>query len=120
MKTRGQSAGRDQGRDADPFVLAQLLYVFTCTIDGEDYPVALVQALDAPRGHTTKKEKDLGLIRRRARPRKESEFISLHSIVRGAVAIQDLDCQEQDEYFLYNYLDFDMFLRTWQLVPDNM
>ncbi|KAL1672401.1 hypothetical protein EV122DRAFT_224743, partial [Schizophyllum commune] len=120
MKTRGQSAGRDQGRNADPFVLAQLLYVFTCTIDGEDYPVALVQALDAPRGHTTKKEKDLGLIRRRARPRKESEFISLHSIVRGAVAIQDLDCQEQDEYFLYNYLDFDMFLRTWQLVPDNM
>ncbi|KAL1754191.1 hypothetical protein FB107DRAFT_276040 [Schizophyllum commune] len=119
LKTRGQSAGRQQGRNADPFVLAQLLYVFTCSIDGKDYPVALVHALDATRGHTTKEERDLGLIRRRARPRKDSEFVSLHSVVRGAVAIQDLDCQERDEYFLYNYLDFDMFLHMTGTLTQN-
>lgn len=74
--------------------------------------------MDASHGPVTRKEKDLGLIRRRARPRREAEFISLHCIVRGTVMIQDMSCQEGDEYILYNYLDSDMFLRTWSLVPD--
>ncbi|KAI5822710.1 hypothetical protein K523DRAFT_317926 [Schizophyllum commune Tattone D] len=101
----------------DP-IFARLLYVFTCTFDGKDYPIALVQAYDAPCGHVSKVDKELGLVRRRARPRQDTEFVSLHSIIRGAVMIQDLECQEGDEYLLYNYLDSDMFLRTWRLVPD--
>ncbi|KAL1661524.1 hypothetical protein GGF50DRAFT_60902 [Schizophyllum commune] len=101
----------------DP-IFARLLYVFTCTFNGKDYPIALVQAYDAPCGHVSKVDKELGLVRRRARPRQDAEFVSLHSIIRGTVMIQDLECQEGDEYLLYNYLDSDMFLRTWRLVPD--
>ena len=117
LRSRG-AAGRRTIPVSDEPIFARLIYVFTCTFDGDEYPIALVQAYDAPCGHISKVDRELGLVRRRARPRQEAEFVSLHSIIRGTVMIQDLECQEGDEYFLYNYLDADMFLRTWRLVPD--
>ncbi|KAL1673601.1 hypothetical protein EV122DRAFT_222273, partial [Schizophyllum commune] len=117
IRSRG-AVGRRTIPVSDEPIFARLIYVFTCTFDGDEYPIALVQAYDAPCGHISKVDRELGLVRRRARPRQEAEFVSLHSIIRGTVMIQDLECQEGDEYFLYNYLDADMFLRTWRLVPD--
>ncbi|KAJ7265517.1 hypothetical protein C8J57DRAFT_992587, partial [Mycena rebaudengoi] len=70
---------------------------------------ALVQPMDAGTGQLTSKDKALGFYRVRAKPRQNSEFISVHSIVRGALLVPAGD--RHGEYLVVDVVDEDMFLR---------
>ncbi|KAJ7914598.1 hypothetical protein B0H13DRAFT_2250692 [Mycena leptocephala] len=75
----------------DKPIFAQLLYMFSCTVEGKSHHFALILPLDAPTGNVKKKDKLLRFRRVRAQARKNSEFISLHSVIRGAVLVADSD-----------------------------
>ncbi|KAJ7458683.1 hypothetical protein B0H11DRAFT_1737735 [Mycena galericulata] len=70
-------------------IFVRLIYVFTCTIE--------------------KKDKALGFYRIRERERRKAEFISIHSIVRGALLAPDFD--KPGDYLVADDVDSDMFLR---------
>ncbi|KAG2156018.1 uncharacterized protein EDB93DRAFT_1239132 [Suillus bovinus] len=70
--------------------------VGNCTLD-----LALVLPMDA--------SPYLQLTHLHARPAASSEFITLHSIIRGALLVPDFD--NNGDYFLVDYTDTDMFLR---------
>ncbi|KAG1785725.1 uncharacterized protein HD556DRAFT_1450479 [Suillus plorans] len=60
-------------------------------------------------------DQELRLTRLRARPASLSEFITLHSIICGALLIPDF--AHDGDYFLVDTVDTDMFLRTSTLLP---
>ncbi|KAJ7765259.1 hypothetical protein B0H16DRAFT_1310292 [Mycena metata] len=90
-------------------IFVKLIYVFQVTLDEKKYPFALVQPLDAPPGRISAKEKALKLFRVRAKARQAAEFISVHSIVRGAVLVPD--SERDGDYFIMDVVEGDMFLR---------
>ncbi|KAF7967708.1 hypothetical protein HWV62_33335 [Athelia sp. TMB] len=103
-------------------VFAQLILLFNCTVADATHSIALVQPYDEhiPASERPKKDRDLGLLRYRARRRKFSEFISVSSIIRGALLVQDPDVP--DERFVVDVVDTDMFLRLQHLhriTPDS-
>lgn len=75
----------------------------------------MIQPMDAPIGRRTAKDKDLRLIRLRAKPRSQPEFINVRSIRRGAVLVDQ--GEEYGEYYVLDILDGDMFLRVRHLMP---
>ncbi|KAK7027211.1 hypothetical protein R3P38DRAFT_3524967 [Favolaschia claudopus] len=85
-----------------PF-FARLLYLFSCTVEDKSHPFALILPLDAPTGRSRRTDKELRFRRVRAKTRKRSEFISVHSIIRGAVLVPDVD--EVDEFIVFDVLD---------------
>jgi hypothetical protein len=93
----------------DRQIFGRLVYVFTFVVDGETYPLALIHPYDAPVGPRRRKDQELGLIRVRARPRTSAEFISVHSIIRGAYLVQD--SADKTNFFIVDTVDTDMFLR---------
>ena len=95
------------GRD----IFAQLLLVFTCFVNKTPYPLALIQPLDAPIHVQRRKDKDLGFIRVRAKPQQSSEFISVRSIIRGALLVEEFDQKGSGEFLVVDVVDGDMFLR---------
>ncbi|KAK0493804.1 hypothetical protein EDD18DRAFT_1107781 [Armillaria luteobubalina] len=101
-----------------PF-FAQLMMVFTCVIGGKDFPLALVHPFDQPVDAATEKlDDDLGFYRVRARKRKESMFVSVYMIIRGALLVEDFRLKPADEfkeYLIVNYVDSDLFLRMKSL-----
>ncbi|KAJ8690115.1 hypothetical protein PTI98_011573 [Pleurotus ostreatus] len=90
-------------------IVAQLLMVFSITVDEATYDIALVHPLDRPSGVRQQKDIDLQLLRLRGRPRKSAEFVFLSSIIRGALVVPDFI--QQGDYFLVDTVDGDMFLR---------
>ncbi|KAF4576196.1 hypothetical protein EYR36_004173 [Pleurotus pulmonarius] len=72
-------------------IVAQLLMIFTITVNQATYDIALVHSLDRPSGIRQQKDIDLQLLRLRARPRKSAEFIFLSSILRGVLVVPDFD-----------------------------
>ncbi|KAJ7065749.1 hypothetical protein C8F01DRAFT_1228972 [Mycena amicta] len=90
-------------------ILARLLFIFTCKIDQRNHPFALVQALDANVRNPPAKDKALGFRRVRAKPRRDTEFISVHSIIRGALLAPAFD--REGEYLVVDDVDTDMFFR---------
>lgn len=77
---------------ATSFFFAKLILVFTCkTGDAGDYPIAMIQPMDAPIGRQTAKDKALRLIRLHAKPQSQPEFIHVQSIRRGAVLVDQGD-----------------------------
>ncbi|KAJ6520588.1 hypothetical protein DFH09DRAFT_1193954 [Mycena vulgaris] len=100
-------------------IFVRLIYVFKITLGEKSkektYPFALVQPLDAPIGRVTAKDKALKLIRVRAKARVESEFISVHSIIRGVVLAPAFD--REGDYMVMDVADGDMFLRLKDHVP---
>ncbi|KAI0309281.1 hypothetical protein OF83DRAFT_1072278 [Amylostereum chailletii] len=96
-------------------IFAQIHTVFTCSINGTAHPLALVQPLDAPTGARNRTERDLELLRVRTKPPAHSEFISVKSIMRGAVLVQDFD--KAGDYFVVDTIDGDIFLRCRALLP---
>ena len=87
----------------DEPIFAQLLYLFSCTVENKTHPFALVLPLDAPIGNAKTKDKLLRFRRVRAKARKNSEFISLHSIIRGAVLVPDFD--KPGDFIVFDILD---------------
>lgn len=74
---------------------------------------ALVQPLDAPTGSKTKVDKDLDFIRLRSRKQSESEFISVKSIIRGALLVEDR--RRLGDFLVVDTVDGDWFLRGMQM-----
>ncbi|KZP33132.1 hypothetical protein FIBSPDRAFT_721438, partial [Athelia psychrophila] len=56
-------------------------------------------------------DKELGMIRVRSHPRKDSTFIFVDSIIRGAMLVSTFDDRVSDECFVVDSVDTDMFLR---------
>lgn len=87
--------------------------MFKFTVSNHTFELALVLPMDAPTGSRRSMDRDLGLTRLRARPLASSEFISLQSIVRGALLVPDYD--NNGDFFLVDLVDTDMFLRAKSL-----
>jgi len=96
--------------ESGSFIFARLIFIFTFMLADTSYPFALVHPLDAPTGILRRKERDLGLIRLRAKHRREAEFIPLSSIIRGAYIVPEFD-QTGEYYHVVDTVDTDMFLR---------
>ncbi|KAJ7056214.1 hypothetical protein C8F01DRAFT_1062415 [Mycena amicta] len=90
-------------------IFARLVFLFTCEVDGKRLPFALIQAMDAPTGQRTAKDKRLGFYRVREKARRQSEFISAHSIIRGALLAPDFE--KPGNYLAADLVDTDMFFR---------
>ncbi|KDQ33978.1 hypothetical protein PLEOSDRAFT_1033035, partial [Pleurotus ostreatus PC15] len=92
-------------------IIAQLLMVFTITVNDASYDITLVHPLDRALGNRQRKDADLQLLRLKARPRKSTEFVFLPSIIRGALVVPDFS--QQGDFFLVDTVDGDMFLRYY-------
>ncbi|KAJ6476594.1 hypothetical protein DFH09DRAFT_1253495 [Mycena vulgaris] len=98
----------------EPF-FAQLIYPFSCTVEKKSHAFALVLPLDAPTGRLSRKDRVLRFHRVHAKPRKNSEFISVHSIIRGALLAPDFD--KPGEFIVVDVVDGVMSLRLKSLYP---
>lgn len=98
------------------YIFAKLLYVFTCVVDDIVYPIALTLPMDAKPGPRTSKDRELQIHRVFARPRQESQFYFLRSVVRGAALVED--SKAYGEYLVWDVIDDDMYLRIKQMFPD--
>ena len=96
-------------------IFACLVFAFSFQVEDQQHLFALIHAYDAPTGMLRRKDKDLGLIRVRARPRKNAEFISVQSIIRGAYIVPMFE--SVDEYHVVDIVDVDMFLRLQEMYP---
>ncbi|KAF7789434.1 hypothetical protein EIP86_000378 [Pleurotus ostreatoroseus] len=87
----------------------KLLYIFAAEIDGKLMPFALVLPLDKSTGRRLRKDEDLVLHRLRARPRKDTIFVHLDTIIRGVLLAED--SVTDGDYFVVDVVDTDWFLR---------
>lgn len=83
--------------------------MFKHTVGNHTLDLALVIPMDTS-PHWRLLDRDLRLNCLHARPAASSEFITLHSIIRGALLVPDFD--NNGDYFLVDYIDTDMFLRV--------
>ncbi|KAF8132645.1 hypothetical protein K438DRAFT_1998510 [Mycena galopus ATCC 62051] len=97
-------------------IFVRLVYVFACKIEEQVFPFALVQALDAKTGQRSAKDKMLGLYRVCEQDRKKSEFISVHSIIRGTMLAPDFG--KKGDYLVAYVVDADMYFRLQAMYPD--
>ena len=86
-----------------------LICVVNYAVEGRDYPTALILPCDTPTGRLLRKDIDLGFTRVRRKARESSEFISVHSIIRGAVLVPAFD--KEGDFLVMDILDADMFVR---------
>ena len=91
-------------------IFAHLICIFNYCVGDIDYPTALIQPCDAPIGRLRRKDVDLCLTRVRCKPRDRAEFISVRSIIRGAVLVPAFD--KDDDFLVMDVLDADMFVRV--------
>lgn len=75
----------------------------------------MIQPMDQSIGRRTAKDKDLRLIRVREKLRSQPEFIPARSIRRGAVLVNQ--GESYGEYYVFDILDGDMFLRVRNMMP---
>ena len=95
----------------DGHFFARILRLFQIDMGGQSHPVAYVKSYC--RRRAGRKDKDLSLYRVRVKAN-PYEIISVQSIVRGALLVQDSD--SLDDYFVVDTVDGDMFLRMQTLV----
>jgi hypothetical protein len=99
----------------DGHIFAQLVFLFQCTLDATTYSFALIHPFDAAIGPRRRRDVDLGFYRLRETPRKAAEFISVRSIVRGAVTVEDF--AHTGYRLVVDLVDTDMFLRLKKIYP---
>ena len=87
--------------------------LFQIAFGDQTHPIAYVRSYCRPSGQVRRKDKDLGLYRVRVKAN-PYDIISVQSIVRGALLVQDSD--NPDDYFVVDTVDADMFLRMKSLV----
>ncbi|KAF9456262.1 hypothetical protein BDZ94DRAFT_1350319, partial [Collybia nuda] len=103
---------------------ARLVCIFTCTVNNQEYPLALIQPyLPVTPGLSQtqrKHDSDLELHRFRQNFCSECEFVSVHTFIRGAILIySDEDTNSpfpSHDYFLFDLLDEDMFCRGREIL----
>ena len=86
---------------------ARILRLFWIFVGEQSHPVAYVKSYCRPPGQVRRRDKDLGLHRLRVKAN-PYEIISVRSIVRGALLVQDSDNPE--DHFVVDTVDADMFL----------
>ena len=89
-------------------IVIRLLSIFKYTVAGHTLDLALVQPMDAPTGPLWIVDCDLHLRCFRSRPCTSTEFISLQSIIRGALLVPDFS--RHNDFFLVDSIDGDMFI----------
>jgi hypothetical protein len=89
--------------------------MFSCMVEQKLHPFALILPLDALTGRARKVDKALRFRRVQAKLRKQSEFISVHSIIRGAVSVPDID--GPGEFIVFDIRDTDTSRRLQNLYP---
>ena len=94
--------------EGQPF-FARLISVFHCSVGETEVSLALIHPYDVGIGVRYRRDIDLGLWRVRAKPRSSSEFIFVHTIIRGAALASDPETA--GDYFVVDTIDTDMFLR---------
>ncbi|KAG6896264.1 hypothetical protein C0992_009421 [Termitomyces sp. T32_za158] len=106
--------------------IARLVQLFSCTVGGQVYPLALIQPFSSVFQNSNRQQKDidLGLLRFRENKRKDTEFISIHTIIRGVVMVPDRiqampHGSVKGDFFLFDILDADMFLRARNNLQDS-
>jgi hypothetical protein len=82
-------------------------------VEGKSHHFALILPLDAPTANVKKKDKLLRFRRVRAQARKNSEFISLYSIIRGTVLVANSD--RAGDFLVFDVSDGDTCLRLKSL-----
>jgi hypothetical protein len=96
------------------YIFAQLCFVFSCNVGNKKYPMALIQPYDALPGTVhRRRDKLLHLHRVRSKPRGSSEFISVESIIRGALLVQAYG--SSGEFLVVDVIDGDMWLRMKEI-----
>jgi hypothetical protein len=98
-------------------IFARLVFIFECKLDGTVYSFALIHPFDDAVGRRRRKDIDLGFYRLREKPRRMSEFISVRSIVRAALIVDDFDDAEGGYRLVMDLVDPDMFLRLKNMHP---
>lgn len=95
-------------------IFVELIYMFSSTVEKKSHPFGLVLPLDT---HAIgRKDRLLRLHRLHAKPRKNAEFISAHSIIRGVLLAPDFD--NYGEFFIVDIVDTDISLRLKDMYPD--
>ncbi|KAJ7695581.1 hypothetical protein B0H14DRAFT_3100500 [Mycena olivaceomarginata] len=80
-----------------------------CNPSFHTHPFALVQALDVGIPQRYTKDRLLSLYRVRQREREKCEFISVHSIIRGALLVPDFEIK--GDHLVVDIVDADMYFR---------
>jgi len=95
------------------YIFARLLFLFTCTVADNTFPICLTSPLDTCTGQPRAKDLDLSLHRLRAKS--STEFFFVQSIVRGAPLIQDFG--KAGDYFVMDVIDHtgDLYLRCEEI-----
>jgi hypothetical protein len=108
--------------DPDPY-FARLVCLFTCTVNNQEYPLALIQPYSPATPGLTQIQKqhdaDLELHRVRENHRAKCEFVSIYTFIRGAVLVYSnevTDTFPSSDYFLFDLLDADMFCRGQEIL----
>ncbi|OJT12638.1 hypothetical protein TRAPUB_10879 [Trametes pubescens] len=93
--------------DDNTIGFAQLKFVFVCTFQGTQYPVALVKPYNIIRNRRNM-DRDLGLCR--VHPCPTTEFVPVECILRGALIVKDVE-ENSPNFLVIDTVDGDMFLR---------
>ncbi|KAJ7280986.1 hypothetical protein C8J57DRAFT_1564409 [Mycena rebaudengoi] len=96
-------------------MFARLIFVFGFKVKDKIHCFALIQPLDSGTGPLSPKDKALGFYRVREKPRRDSEFIPVESIIRGALLASDPD--KNGDFLVVDVVDNDMFLRLQSMYP---
>ncbi|KAK0434975.1 uncharacterized protein EV420DRAFT_1623707 [Desarmillaria tabescens] len=108
----------------DRWYFGQLVLLFECSIGGKAFPIVLIHPFSEPVGQSQGQvalDLDLGFYRVRAKKRSSSVFISIYSIVQGALLVEDFGYKTSNgpdarkEYLVVDAVDSDMFLRMKKL-----
>jgi hypothetical protein len=94
--------------------------IFTLEINGNRLCFAYIQPFDPIYQHMNRliSDTELELLRFREQSSKNATFISIHSIIRGAVLILsgESGTHRTADYLLFDLLDCDMFLRGREMI----
>ncbi|KAJ7640190.1 hypothetical protein B0H17DRAFT_1276808 [Mycena rosella] len=101
-------------KTTDGHIFVQLIYMFSCTVEKKSHPFGLVLPLDTRA--IGRKDRLLRFHRLHAKPRKNAEFISAHSIIRGVLLAPDFD--NYGEFLIVDIVDTDISLRLKDMYPD--
>ncbi|KAK0494333.1 hypothetical protein EDD18DRAFT_1107358 [Armillaria luteobubalina] len=104
-------------------MFVQLVLIFKCVVHEKVYPLMLVQPFKEAIGPITKKDHDLGFYRVRTRMKGDPLIVSIYSIIRGALLIEDIVMNRTNnrgermtkDYLVVDMIDADMFLQMQNL-----
>ncbi|KAK0432086.1 hypothetical protein EV421DRAFT_1719858, partial [Armillaria borealis] len=95
-------------------LFAQVVMIFECNVCGKMFPLILVRPFDQPAGgRSEQKDQDLELYRVKTKPNSPPCLISIYSVLRGALLIEDTVAPK--EYLVVDMVDSYMFLRMQSL-----